>query len=339
MLCPWKASHLQLLLTVPVFLVTDCISEGAESTSSPSLVPHANEQTSRSYRNPASSTLEGKQFCVIQTPPTEVRTRETVSVDAKVVLSCPAVPSSCVILATWLIDVGGKSTCTLAYNGDHCKSNNCTDNRISWASSPDQNPALQIDPVALSHEGTYICEIVTQGGNFHHAYGLQVLVVPEVSTLAMNRTTVVCKAAAGKPAAWISWTPEEACAFTEQQRYRSNETVTVQSTCHLAENSVSAVNCSVFHVAANRTISIQLSQGNDSISSKIEYLCYISPVFIILVIMGSIWFLKSYDCRKCKLKEREDSLVVEDEMQPYASYSEKNNPLYDTTDRTKMPQV
>lgn len=40
------------------------------------------------------------------------------------------------------------------------------------------------------------------------------------------------------------------------------------------------------------------------------------------------------------MKKTEPTPVVEeDEMQPYASYTEKNNPLYDTTNRVKTSQV
>ncbi|XP_034514420.1 cell surface glycoprotein CD200 receptor 1 [Ailuropoda melanoleuca] len=60
------------------------------------------------------------------------------------------------------------------------------------------------------------------------------------------------------------------------------------------------------------------------------YIISCIPV-IVLVIVGSIWLWKIRCCRKCKLRKTEaTSGVEEEEMQPYASYTEKNNPLYDT---------
>ena len=55
-------------------------------------------------------------------------------------------------------------------------------------------------------------------------------VPPEVTLIQTEKGTAVCKAAAGKPAAQISWTPEGDCV-TEQDPYWGDGTVTVQSTC------------------------------------------------------------------------------------------------------------
>ena len=44
-----------------------------------------------------------------------------------------------------------------------------------WLSRPDENPALQVDPVTITHDGNYTCQIVTSDGVFHHEYHLQVL--------------------------------------------------------------------------------------------------------------------------------------------------------------------
>ncbi|XP_055965111.1 cell surface glycoprotein CD200 receptor 1 [Sorex fumeus] len=285
----------------------------------------------------ANSSVDVKQ-CKIDSA--EVHSSETVFVGAKVVLSCCPTSSPHLVLATWKIDLGGKVNCTIAYKEDKNKtSNNCSDNRVTWTSRPDQNPALQIDPVAISHKGKYTCELVIPDGNLQRSYNLQVLVPPEVTAWTEQRNAVCRAAAAGKSTTQISWAPEGACATTEEQQHQGNETVTVQSTCYLAENNLSTVNCSVFYLSSSWTIPIQLqrSQGGNSLGTILS--CAISPILIILTIMGSILFLKTYHCRKCKLKGREESLVVEDEMQPYASYTEKNNPLYDTTDRTKMSHV
>nr|XP_045363130.1 cell surface glycoprotein CD200 receptor 1 [Camelus bactrianus] len=161
-------------------------------------------------------------------------------------------------------------------------------------------------------------------------------VPPEVTLVQSKDGTAVCKAAAGKPAAQISWTPERAC--TTVQEPWGNGTVTVQSTCHWEGHHVQNVSCSVSHLTGNKSLTIQLNQGTRIEHLRILYIT--SPVFIVLVIVGSIWLLKIHGCRKCKLKKTEPTPVVEeDEMQPYASYTEKNNPLYDTTNRVKTSQV
>ncbi|XP_057553049.1 LOW QUALITY PROTEIN: cell surface glycoprotein CD200 receptor 1 [Hippopotamus amphibius kiboko] len=264
-----------------------------------------------------------------------VNTSLLVLVDTKAMLSCPAVLWTSVLLATWEIVLRDKPPCLRAFRSDtnETTGGNCTDKRITWASGLDKNPALHIDPVAITHDGYYRCQIVMPAGNFHHGYNLQVLVPPEVTLVQTENGTAVCKAFAGKPAAQISWTPEGDCV-TEQEPYWGNDTVTVQSTCRWEDRHVPNVSCSISHLTGNRSLSIELNQGAKTPSSGI--LSIISPVFIILVIVGSIWLLKISGCRKCKLKKTEPTPVVEeDEMQPYASYTEKNNPLYDTTDRVK----
>ncbi|XP_049641512.1 cell surface glycoprotein CD200 receptor 1-like [Suncus etruscus] len=100
----------------------------------------------------------------------------TASVGTKVVLFCQPICSDYVILATWGIDLGGKFNCSIAYHPEKNETNStCHDKGLTWFSRPDQNTSLQIDPVAVSHEGNYSCEIVTLDGNFHHYYHLQVL--------------------------------------------------------------------------------------------------------------------------------------------------------------------
>ena len=105
-----------------------------------------------------------------------VKTSLSKLVDTKAVLSCPPVqwPS---VLVTWEIVLRDKPPCVRAYRRDtnQTTGGNCTDKRITWASGPDGNPALQIGPVAITHDGNYTCQIATSDGNFHHEYHLQVL--------------------------------------------------------------------------------------------------------------------------------------------------------------------
>ncbi|KAG8509546.1 Cell surface glycoprotein CD200 receptor 1 [Galemys pyrenaicus] len=181
----------------------------------------------------------------------------SVPVDTKVMLSCPFV-QSVLTLVTWIILLRDECSCTKVYRKDkNMVEGNCTDPRITWPFRPDQNPALQIDPVSITHDGNYICDVATQAGNFLHRYDLQVQVPPAVTLFLTENRTAVCKAAAGKPAAQISWTPGGDCVTEEETL--GNGTVTVQSTCHWAERNVSAVSCSVFHLTGNKILSLELS--------------------------------------------------------------------------------
>ncbi|CAN0528177.1 unnamed protein product [Rangifer tarandus platyrhynchus] len=156
----------------------------------------------------------------------------SILVVTKAVLPCSPVLWTSVLLATWEIVLRDKPPCFRAFRHDTNQTigGNCTDKRITWASRPDENLALQIYPVVITHDGNYTCQRVTSDGNFHHEYHLQVLVPPEVTLDQTENGTAVCKAAARKPAAQISWTPESDCV-TEQEPYWGDGTVTVQSTC------------------------------------------------------------------------------------------------------------
>ncbi|XP_039735003.1 cell surface glycoprotein CD200 receptor 1-like [Pteropus medius] len=232
----------------------------------------------------------------------EINVSQSVLVDTntKVVLPChPTLLKT--ELTTWEIILRDKPPCTRAYRRDtnETRELNCTDERITWAFRPDQNSTLQIDPVAIAHDGYYGCQTVTLDGDFHVGYHLQVSVAPEVTLFQSKNKTVVCKAIAGKPAAQISWTPEGDCV-TEQE-YLDNGTVTVQSTCHWADSDVSTVSCSVFHWTGNKSQSIELSQGVRILKLPMLYLLVIlyvkfSIFFAILVIGTFIYFQRINGC-------------------------------------------
>ncbi|XP_024850138.1 cell surface glycoprotein CD200 receptor 2 isoform X1 [Bos taurus] len=250
------------------------------------------------------SSVDRKQSTV--TLYAEVKTSLSVLVDTKAVLTCPPVLWPSVLVVTWEIVLRDKPPCFGAYRRDTNQTTrgNCTDKRITWASRPDENPALQVDPVAITHDGNYTCQIITSDGNFYHEYHLQVLVPPEVTLVQTEKGTAVCKAAAGKPAAQISWTPEGDCV-TEQDPYWGDGTVTVQSTCRWGGRHVLNVSCSVSHLAGNKSLSIELDKGVRTLgfpgSDLLIILCVkFSLLSVILVFVGFIHFQRTNDCRSRK---------------------------------------
>ncbi|XP_054565696.1 cell surface glycoprotein CD200 receptor 2-like [Eptesicus fuscus] len=248
------------------------------------------------------SSVDRKQNHLLVTPPTEVDISLPVLVDTKAVLSCPPILLTNALLTTWEITLGDKPTCFRAYRRDtnETKETYCTDKRMTWPDRPDQIPALQIDPVAITHEGYYRCIVVTPDANFHYGYHLRVLVAPEVTLFPSENRTAVCKAAAGRPAARISWTPEGDC-ISEHKDW-GNGTVTVQSTCLWADGNVSIVSCSVSHETGNWSRSIELKQGVRTVIFPVSQLLIIlylkSSIFlVILVIVGIIYFQRINGCR------------------------------------------
>ncbi|XP_021119389.1 cell surface glycoprotein CD200 receptor 1 isoform X2 [Heterocephalus glaber] len=242
MLCPWRTSDLGLLLLFTVFSVAAS----------------------------ANSCMDGKQMTENNSSAlTEVNILESVPMGTRAVLCCPPVLLAKVMLMTWKITLRGQSLCTRAHKKETNKTidTNCTDGRITWASRPDLSPDLQINEVAVTHDGIYICETATFNGNFYNVYQLQVLVPPEANIFfSENKTLVVCETAAGKPAAQISWTPEGHCVTKDEEN--SDGTVMVRSTCSYSDSNVSTVTCLVSHLTGNRSLSQGLPSGNVSLKNQ-----------------------------------------------------------------------
>ncbi|KAH1185639.1 hypothetical protein KIL84_018388 [Mauremys mutica] len=97
-------------------------------------------------------------------------------VGTRAVLRCPNTSVSSLILVIWKIGPKSGSHCLLAYRADANKTDrtNCSE-RMTWESSPDHDPALQIHPVRLADEGNYTCEIATSDGTFCLVSALTVL--------------------------------------------------------------------------------------------------------------------------------------------------------------------
>ncbi|XP_035130429.2 cell surface glycoprotein CD200 receptor 1 isoform X1 [Callithrix jacchus] len=322
---------------------SECIRSEAERAARPndSLILH------HSKENVALDALASSSSCMDETQITqnnsafltEANTSWPILMGKNAVLCCPPIALKYLIIITWEIILRDQPFCKKAYKKEtnETKETNCTDERITWVSRPDQNPALQIRPVAITHDGYYRCIMGAPDGNFHRGYHLQVLVTPEVTLFQSRNGTAVCKAAAGKPAAQISWIPEGDCV-TEQE-YGGNGTVTVKSTCHWEGHDVSTVTCHVSHLTGNKSLDIELPPvAGAKKSAKLYILCIILAISV-LIIVGFIWLLKIGRCRKHKWNKTEATPVEEDEMQPYASYTEKSNPLYDTTNKVKVPQA
>ena len=106
-----------------------------------------------------------------------VNTTLLVQMGAKALLCCPAIPETKAVLITWVIALRGQPPCIISYRVDTKEINetNCMDRRITWVSTSDQSPELQINAVALDHDGFHSCEIVTPKGNFQERHDLQVL--------------------------------------------------------------------------------------------------------------------------------------------------------------------
>ncbi|NWS76278.1 MOR1A protein, partial [Crotophaga sulcirostris] len=158
-------------------------------------------------------------------------------------------------MVTWKISPRVGSPCTLVYRADQNKTDriNCHDS-VNWKSRPDQDLALEIRHVEITHEGSYTCDVVGTDGNFHKMYNLTVLVPPRLILSCDYYGNPMCEAATGKPAAQISWVPES--ISTPKEEGHDNGTVTILSKFTAHRTNVINKTCIVSHPAGNQSKSI-----------------------------------------------------------------------------------
>ncbi|XP_043556715.1 cell surface glycoprotein CD200 receptor 1-B-like isoform X2 [Chiloscyllium plagiosum] len=122
---------------------------------------------------------------------------------------------------------------------------------------------LQIESVQLADDGNYTCEILDQRGVHRLAFSFAVTVPPAISFSTDNKPNntmmAICTASNGKPAAEITWYPNNLGNFSINITHHSNRTVTVQSKYHISihhfsEEIICAVNHPAFDGIKNYTI-------------------------------------------------------------------------------------
>ncbi|XP_050749523.1 cell surface glycoprotein CD200 receptor 1-B-like [Gymnogyps californianus] len=215
--------------------------------------------------------------------------RVSATVGNSSVLACP--PKSNITMITWKISPRVGGPCTLGYRADQNKTDrtNCSDS-MNWKFRPDRNPTLEIQQVGIAHEGNYTCEVVATEGNFHKTYHLTVLVAPppRLTLYCDDHGNPVCEAAAGKPAAQISWVLES--NSTPKEEGHDNGTVTVLSKFTAYSTNVTNTTCIASHPAGNQSKSIACRPSKNSgfILHVSAILCFLS----IITFMAVIYYFK-----------------------------------------------
>uniref|UniRef100_A0A8C5ZFT6 Immunoglobulin V-set domain-containing protein n=1 Tax=Marmota marmota marmota TaxID=9994 RepID=A0A8C5ZFT6_MARMA len=243
---------------------------------------------SKYFLDSSSSCLDGQSFikasfshspcvCMHVCP---VTTSLSVQMGTKVVLYCPCIPLTRVLITTWRIRFRNKPSCKIAHDRETNQTieTNCVDRRITWASRPDQSPHLQIYATAITHDGYFRCQMATYHGNFRREYHLQVLGKESVVYSPGQNRTGVLKAVA------------------------DNDTVAAGSMCHSSDRHVSIMTCLVSHLTGNRSLSIDLLPGlgtPESPGSTLLIILYakLSLLVVILVMVGFAFFQRINDCR------------------------------------------
>ncbi|XP_074918081.1 cell surface glycoprotein CD200 receptor 1-B-like [Chelonoidis abingdonii] len=231
-------------------------------------------------------------------------------VGTRAVLRCPNTSMSSLILVIWKIRPKSGSHCSLAYRADASKTDrtNCNE-RMTWESNPDHDPALQIHPVRLADEGNYTCEIATGDGTFCLASALIVLVPPVVTLTHDSNGIIVCQASAGKPVAEISWAQGNGHS-TENKTHHINGTVTILSSMPMIKSTNAHLTCLVTHPAMNQTQTIELSSKLSADMTLLPILCYVLICTSSCVAVIALILYRTLKCRASWLSGLADAATT-----------------------------
>ncbi|XP_069723762.1 cell surface glycoprotein CD200 receptor 1 isoform X2 [Phaenicophaeus curvirostris] len=288
--------------------------------------------------------IAGKTVCVflLFTITKGMRTveyqRASATVGNSSVLTCS--PKSNVTMVTWKISPEVGDLCTLGYRADKNKTEriNCSDS-VDWKFRPDQDLALEIREVGITHEGNYTCEVVAPEGNFRMTYHLTVLVSPRLILSCDDHGNPVCKAATGKPAAQISWVLES--NSTPKEESHVNGTVTVLSKFTAHSTNVINTTCIVSHPTGNQSKSIACQPPKNSF---ILHVSIILCILIIITFLAVIYYFKLHSDRLCHKTKPPETIVTPSpqddimEVEPYTTYVQKENVIYNSVSDLTMGQ-
>ncbi|XP_041067787.1 cell surface glycoprotein CD200 receptor 1-B-like isoform X2 [Carcharodon carcharias] len=153
-----------------------------------------------------------------------------------------------------------------SYSVDYGLHKSSKDDRLTVSSC--NTTCLQIQPVDLTDEGNYTCEIIAFRGIFRVRFSLFVIAPPIISlnfkSLPNGLKKVQCIASKGKPAATITWKEDTFGNSTQIFVDNDDGTVTVEGYYHTPINfteqkQTCIINHPAFNATQNLTISIALA--------------------------------------------------------------------------------
>ncbi|XP_078088122.1 cell surface glycoprotein CD200 receptor 2-like [Mustelus asterias] len=222
-------------------------------------------------------------------------------------------------LIKWSRSITGKSQDIATYNDDHGSFKNIKDDRLTV--SPCNGTCLQIQPVELTDEGNYTCEITASQGIFRNHFSLFVIAPPIISlnlnSLPNGVKKVQCTAAKSKPAASITWKENTYGNTTQILVNNVDGTVTVESHYHTPINftekqQTCIVNHPAFNAAQNLTISLGPSSTSFGKWLQAVLIVCVSALAVAGTIILVIWIVKKEMKKMAKSERRKQTQDPED---------------------------
>uniref|UniRef100_UPI00398EFC97 nectin 1a-like n=1 Tax=Pristiophorus japonicus TaxID=55135 RepID=UPI00398EFC97 len=240
-----------------------------------------------------------------------------------------------ITLVKWSRSILAASQDIAAYNADHGLFKFLKDDRLTVSSC--NGTCLQIQPVNLTDEGNYTCEITAFRGIFQVHFSLSVLVPPiislSVNSLPNGLKKVQCIASKGKPAATITWKESTLGNSTLILVDNIDGTVTVESQYHTAitfskENQTCIVNHPAFNATQNHTISLALDTKEITRMMSLQINFTLITCASALAVAGTvilvIWIIKKKMKNRASSGRRECTQVSEDQIYQNVHYMKKS---------------
>ncbi|XP_067895994.1 cell surface glycoprotein CD200 receptor 1-like isoform X2 [Heterodontus francisci] len=226
-----------------------------------------------------------------------------------------------ITLVKWSRSITAASQDIASYNADYGLFKFFKDDRLTVSSY--NGTCLQIQPVYLTDEGNYTCEITAFTGIFRDHFSLSVLVPPTISlsvnSLPNGLKNVHCIASKGKPAATITWKENTFGNLTHILVDNVDGTVTVESQYHTAINlTEQEQTCIVNHPAFNATQNLTISLGDNTkmMSPQIKFILITcaSAMAVVGTVLLVIWIMKKKMKKIAKPERRKQVQVFEDRI-------------------------
>ncbi|XP_040195412.1 cell surface glycoprotein CD200 receptor 2-like [Rana temporaria] len=258
-----------------------------------------------------------------------------VSAGSTTTLNCANEPGNEFIMSTWKVHRVYKPPCHMAFTMQENKTFNDCNNRTHQYIGT-KRVTLTIKNITLSDEGNYTCEIANERGTPTSTIALQVLVTPIVLIRLTSSRSAECHAIGGHPAATIWWNSSFLYEVTNTTSMEENKTTTVTSTYTSKEDNETEATCIIHHPAFKSPVVLNITIP----AAGTKKMWWVSlPVVVVLVVLVIILLLwKRSSLRNFFANKKEDTsglqenpAVIVEEVEPYASFTQKVNTIYNST--------
>ncbi|XP_039599581.1 cell surface glycoprotein CD200 receptor 1-A isoform X2 [Polypterus senegalus] len=267
-------------------------------------------------------------------------------------LTCGNFTNKNILHVIWEIQPYVGNSCRLAMSKIHPPEDSCKDRRQVKSkigrNNTEEQFYLHIPELEFKYEGIYKCEAVYNGGAWKEHIYLNATVSPDIYTnverLSDRKLKLVCQASNGKPAANISWTTGD--GSTQTNSANLNGTFSVESWIIIPANtSLEDIFCKVEHKTWNQTQSRNFTvPEHKGLDSWIFWIAIPGVILLIcLIIATSFYFIRKHlsnfrNCNKATMPAPAPPVVAVpskmmevDELEPYASYVERVNSIYNSS--------